>query len=305
LVTLLGALAAGPAQASYVTVNAFSLTTTAQYGPDLLLPKMNRGQGMTLLPFYLALNFANTGNMNWGIELFSDNLSRLTGTAKSTPDGLYRGLRGFTDPSISLPLYWQSYPADLRVGSTWGTPASITNSAGGLGFSMATLRYWGTIFDKSDVDRTPTWDADRGDRVVANVNGVGNYPFTGRKTLSDFVYVYFAADLRNASTQSYVGELVLDFFNYPFDFNTGCYVTPNPVRPVRGQQAYFNFFTNSPNSKIIIKIYDPTGNPIVTLQDTRYWNCRNANGGFVEGGLYIYQLQVEGHFISGTVVVIK
>jgi hypothetical protein len=304
--TLLWALAAGQAQASYVTVDAFGLTTSAHYGTTLNLPQMSRSQGMTLMQFYLQLSFSNNENLNWGIELYSDNQQRLTGTAKTTPDGLYRGLRGFNNPAASMPLYWQTYGTDQRVAATWGTPASVTNVVGNLAFYPATQRYWGTLYDKSDVDRVNTWQADLNDRVVASVNGLGNYPYSGRQTQGAVAYLYFATDLRSVNqSQDYVGQLVMDFFHYPFNFNTGCYVTPNPIRPVRGQRAYFNFYTNDPSSKIIIKIFDPTGYPVVTLQDTRYWDCRNANGNFVEGGLYIYQLQVEGHFISGTVVVIK
>jgi len=40
--TLLWALAAGQAQASYVTVDAFGLTTSAHYGTTLNLPQMSR-----------------------------------------------------------------------------------------------------------------------------------------------------------------------------------------------------------------------------------------------------------------------
>ncbi|NTV51871.1 MAG: T9SS type A sorting domain-containing protein [Candidatus Firestonebacteria bacterium] len=302
---LLWSLAGSMAEASFVSVEAYGLTTGAQYG-RLDLPQMGRWQGRTLMPFFLQVNFSGSENLNWGIELYSHNLRSLTGTAKSSPDGLYRGLRGFLDPSQSIPLYWQVYPADLHVGSTWGTPVSITTVAGGLGFYPATQRYWGTIYDKSDVDRTTAWDVERNDRVVASAQGLGKYPASGRQAQTSSAYLYLAADVSGVTAnQDFVGELDLDFFHYPFDFNTGCYVTPNPVKPVRGQRAYFNFYTNSPDSKIKIKIYDPTGYPIVTLQDTRYWDCRNANGTFVEGGLYIYQLEVEGHFISGTVVVIK
>jgi hypothetical protein len=315
---LLGALGATRVQASFITVDAFSLTNSAHYGTNLNLPQMSRPQGMTLMPFYLQLNFTASENLNWGIELYSDNQSRLTGTAKTTPDGFYRGLRGFTDPSQNMPLYWQVYPADQHVISSWGTPSSVTNVAGGLAFYPATQRYWGTVYDKADVDRVGTWANDRPDRLVANINGLGNYPVSGRQTQGSFAYLYFATDLRNTTrTQDYVGQLVLDFFHSRFDFNTGCYVTPNPVKPLHGQRAYFNFYLSSSDSKVTIKIYNPTGYPVVTLQDTRYWDCRNSNGGLVEGGLYIYQIQVndhvltntedrwETHFISGTVVVIK
>jgi hypothetical protein len=296
-----------PVQASFVTIDAFSLTIPAYtFNGSLSLPKMNRNQGLTLMPFYLQLNFSGNQNMNWGIELYSDNRQRLTSTANATPDGLYRGLRGYTTPAEKIPLYWQVYPTDLGVISTWSTPQSVTVVAGGLGFYDNTLRYWGTVYDRSDVDRIPTWDAERNDRVVASVSGLGTYPLPGRLIQGTNAFLYFAADLRGVlSTQDFVGQMVMDFFHYPFDFNKGCYVTPNPVKPVLGQRAYFNFYTNSPDSKIRIKIYDPTGYPIVTLDNTRYWDCRNSNGHWVEGGLYLYQIEVEGHFISGTMVVIK
>ncbi len=305
LLLVLGLWVSG-AWASYVTVEARSLTLPSySMGTRVEIPRMDPTQGLTLMPFYFQLNFNSGQNLNWGIELYSDNRLRLTGTASASADGLYRGLRGYSNPNYKIPLYWQSYPVDQNVAATLGTPQSVTNVVGGLALYDSTLRYWGVVYDKGDVDRINTWDAERPDRIVANVNGVGKYPTPDRPMQGPYAFLYFGADLRHVTSQEYVGQLVMDFFHYPFDFNRGCYVTPNPVKPVLGQRAFFNFYTNYSDSRIKIKIYDPTGYPVATLDNVRYWDCRNSNGHLVEGGLYLYQIEVEGHFISGTMVVIK
>ncbi|MCK5242649.1 T9SS type A sorting domain-containing protein [bacterium] len=291
--------------ATFLNVDVLSLTLSAHALSDLQsMPAMTRGEGLIHMPFYFRVHLSGTKNLNWALELFSNN--QKTFGSVSTPDGLLRGLRGRTVVSESIPLYWQVYNADQNVPATWGTPASVTATAGGLGLYPNTLHYWGTIYDVADVDKAVSWGSDRAERFVASVNGLGDFPQSGRTAVQFPIYIYFGGDLRSISTaQDFSGLLTLQLENYPIDFSRGCFATPNPVKPVLGQRVYFNFFTNNPDSKITIKIFDPTGFPVVTLRNTRYWDGRNSNYQYVEGGLYLYQIQVEGQVISGTVVVIK
>jgi hypothetical protein len=302
MVTLLGS---SMSYASYLQVDILPTTSNAYTLPDLNLGNISTPPQLTILPFYFRLNFPANNNMNWGIELYSNNRRVMSGT---TSDGIYRGLRSGVDPNNSLPLYWQVYDFDWDISDTYGTPQSVTSTVGGLGFYQYTLLpYWGPLYDISDLDLSGVWDSDsrRSERLVVSVDGLGRYPNTGRTQNNPPVYIYFGGDLRPNNNQQYVGMLTIDLFSSPFDFNYGCYVTPNPFRPVLGERAYFNFYTNYPDSRIIIKIYDPTGFPVVTLENTRYWDGRNSNHQYVEGGLYLYQIETEGHLISGTVVVIK
>ncbi len=294
-----------PARA-LMTVDVLSLTIPAYSLPDLNLPRILQPPEPALLPFYFQITFPGHNNTNWGIELYSDN--RKMGFGVESTDGLYRGLRARLNVDDNIPLHWQVYSYDLNVARTWGTPNSVTTVASGLGFYPNTMHYWGMIYDRSDGDRVQIWDAKRPERVMVTAEGLGDFPTAGQPVPVPPLYVYIGADMRTVEgrpEQEYVGQLNLDFFHYPFDFNTGCYATPNPVKPIRGEQVYFNFYTNYPDSKIKIRIYDPTGYPVVTLEDTRFWNVRNSRHHFVEGGLYLYQIEVEGRVISGTVVVIK
>lgn len=290
-------------RAAYMTVEIFSLTQTAYAFPNMLLTNCQLFTNYGYLPFYLQVNLQSNNNTNWGIELYTNN-REVIGPVNSS-DGLYRGLRARDNIEEKIPLYWQVYPYDQNVGMYWGAPNSVTTTVGGLAISAGTLRFWQTLYDSSDIDRSPTWNTDRPERTIASVNGLAPYPQPNRPLNTPAVYVYFGADMSTATNQEYIGQLTMDYFYYPFDFNTGCYVTPNPFRPIRGERAYFNFYTNYPDSRVIIKIYDPTGFPVVTLQNTRYWDGRNSNHQYVEGGLYLYQIETEGHLISGTVVVIK
>ncbi|MCD4814490.1 hypothetical protein K8S19_12470 [bacterium] len=287
--------------ASYLNVDILGTTTCATL-TNLNLGAYNAPPELSIMPFYFRVSFPPNNNTNWGIELYSNIQPRLS---TQPSDGIYRGLRGVVDVDNRVPFYWQVYPYDLNVCASYGTPQSVTATAGGLGFYTNTLRYWSEVYDISDVDRIPTWDNDRNNRVVVSVDGLGNYPALDRANTNPPIYLYFAGDLRNINSQQYIGQLRMDLFVYPFNYNTGCYVTPNPVKPALGQRAYFNFYTNSSDSNITIKIFDPTGFPVVTLRNTRYWDCRNSNYQYVEGGLYLYQIEVEGHRISGTLVVIK
>jgi|GEM_PF-6528150 len=299
---LLGA--SQPARAAtYFSVDYMSLTNSAQPLANLALSPMPRSQGLTLMPFYFHVHTPAV-NTNWGIELYSNNRNVLGSVVP--PGNIYRGLRERLTGVENIPLYWQVYPSDQNVAATLGTPQSVTLTVGGLALFDHTLNYWGRVFDRSDQDRIATWDRDRPFRIVASANGLGNYPQAGRSAPIRDCFVYFGADLRNTTdTRQFAGQLTLDFFNYPSDYSTGGYATPNPVKPLRGQVVNFNFFTNDLMSPVWIHIYDLTGRPVITLQNTRTWDCRSKQGGYVEGGLYIYQIHAEGHLISGTVVVLK
>jgi hypothetical protein len=301
-------LGAGPVISWSATVlmsaDVLSLTLTAQSLPSLNLPELSLGSGLVPMPFYIRVNYSGVENLNWGLELYSNN-QRVLGSV-STQDGLLRGLRGSTNVAENIPLYWQVYNDDQNVAQSWGTPASVTSTAGGLGFYPNTLHYWSLVYDRADVDRVSSWDVNRSERLVVSGEALGVSPQSGRNQVSSPVFIYFGGDLRQLTAgQEFRGNLTLQLFNYPQDFNRGCFATPNPVKPVLDERVYFNFYTNYPNSKIVIKIFDPTGFPVRTIKDDRYWDCRNDRGHLVEGGLYLYQIEVEGHVISGTVVVIK
>jgi hypothetical protein len=285
-----------------ITVDIWSLTLPAHSLPDLNLPELQRTD-FALLPFYFQINYSQQDQQNWGVDLYTNNRSQL-GTAV-TPDGIYRGLRGISDPSVNAPMLWQVYGYDLQVPQSWGTPYSVTSTVGGLALNENTLGYWGRIYDQSDRDQLASWDQNRPSRMVVNIDQLGMYPSSGRRQNTSPVFLYFGLDMRQATPQNYVGDIVLEIYKTSFDYSQGGYATPNPVKPVLGQKVYFNFFTNSPDAQIKIKIIDITGGLVRTLTATRYWDCRNSAGSWVEGGIYLYQIEAEGHRISGTVVVIK
>lgn len=313
LLALAGMLAPWQAaQAAYMQVEILSNTVSGMVLPNLNLGKINRPRGYSLMPFYFRVTLPANNNSNWGVELYSNNLQVL-GSARSS-GGLYRGLRAaISNVDLSVPIFWQVYDYDQNVAASWGLPSSVTTVAGGLAIDLSTLRYWSTLYDAYDIDRDPTqnpvsdplWNAERPLRTVASAEGLGSSPRAGRPFTTSNAFIYFGMDTTTVNGEDYSGLLTLDLFSIPFDFNTGCYATPNPFRPMRGERAYFNFYTNRPDSKVIIKIYDPTGFPVVTLENTRYWDGRNSQHHYVEGGLYLYQIETEGHLISGTVVVIK
>ena len=289
-------------------VDVRSLTLPAASLPtDLRLPNMGSWDGMKIMPFYLSIDFPGRHTTNWGIELYSNNQPQIPDPPGQTANELYRGLRGTVDPNDAVPLYWQVYPYDLQVWRTYGTPQSVTAVAGGLGFYPDTLRrHWGVIYDRSDVDSVQDWEENRDERVIASAERLGEFPQDNRPAAEPPVFLYIGGDLSSVeNTQDFTGRLVLELFRYPFDHERGGYATPNPVKPLRGERVFFNFFTNQPDSPIKIRIYDPTGFLVRELENVRHWDCRNSRGVYVEGGLYLYQIEVEGHLISGTVVVIK
>lgn len=286
-----------------VTADILSLTLTAQSLPNLNLPPISTAD-LTLLPFYLRVNYPPSNEGNWGLAIYSDN-RKVMGSA-TTPDGLYRGLRGSVNPADHAPLLWQVYPYDQDVASSWGSANSVTSTPGALGLYESTLIYWGTVVDRSDADQVARWDETVEERLVVNADHLGKYPLMGRGELAPPVYLYFGLDVRGLRTnQPFIGNLTLEYYHSGFDYSKGGFATPNPVKPALGQKVFFNFFTNNADSQIVIRLYDLAGNQVNTLHGTRYWDCRNTLGHWVEGGLYLYQIESEGHLISGTVVVIK
>lgn len=299
LLALAGVLASWQiTQAAYMQVEVLSNTVPGMVLPNLNLGRVNRPRGYSVMPFYFRVTLPANNNSNWGVELYSNN-RQVLGSARST-DGLYRGLRAAVNVDLNVPLFWQVYDYDPFFG-------------GGVTLDASTLRYWGTLYDAYDIDRDPTqdpindplWNAERPLRTIVSAEGLGAHPAAGRPFNTSNAFICFGMDTSTVNGEDYSGLLTLDLFSIPFNFNTGCYATPNPFRPMRGERAFFNFYTNRPDSKVIIKIYDPTGFPVVTLQNTRYWDGRNSLHHYVEGGLYLYQIETEGHLISGTVVVIK
>ena len=279
-------------------VEAFSLSLPAYSLNNLQLPVIRQSKGLVILPFYFKVELPSNNNTNWGLELYSDNTKVLNG--EITLDGIYRGLRGQQNIAENIPLYWQVYAYDLEVYKQWPKPNEI------IPFKVDNLNIWGEIYDIEDQDKSITWEEDTQERLIANLNYLGKYPHPNRHSSSS-AYIYFGVDVRAVKTsQNFLGNLNLEFITYTVnDLKATGYATPNPVKPTLGQRVYFNFFTEQPDSEITIKILDPTGFPVRTLHNTKYWDCRNNANHLVEGGIYLYQVEVEGRRFFGTVVVIK
>ena len=81
-------------------------------------------------------------------------------------------------------------------------------------------------------------------------------------------------------------------------------------------------FDNPSDSGIIGTIYDLRGSRVAQMSGNQpalgtgcpqngflpqyvSWNGRSSNGGIVASGVYIYQIEVESHIYSGTVVVVR
>jgi hypothetical protein len=81
-------------------------------------------------------------------------------------------------------------------------------------------------------------------------------------------------------------------------------------------------FDNPSDSGIVGTIYDLRGSKIAQMSSNEpaqgtgcpqsgflpqyvSWNGRSSNGGIVASGVYIYQIAVESHIYSGTVVVVR
>ena len=77
--------------------------------------------------------------------------------------------------------------------------------------------------------------------------------------------------------------------------------------------------TNDGNKKLSGKIYDLTGAVVSDIKidtdgsitgasyplDGMYWDGQDSNGNYVRGGVYIYQIEMEGKVVNGTIVVAK
>lgn len=298
----------GPRRASaeaFVNADVFGLSTNAVATGSLDLGTISPQNNYFLFPYYIALSFPSNNPTAWGLQLYTDNNS-----AKSwnPPNGLAGGLRGRTDPTQGIPVYWQIYNERQNAQPAWGTAKSITVTAGGLKFSHDTLQYWGRLYDVNDNDVVGIWMTSDilQRRTIAGFKGLGDFPRSGRTSVSSPIYLYLGLDVSQvSSTQTYGTNLRVDLYNLGLDINQGGYATPNPFTPTTGQKANFNFFLKDINSTFKINIFTIRGRRIRTITDSREWDGRNDQGRLVEGGLYIYQIEAEGRRVSGTVVLIK
>jgi len=295
----------------YIIPDVYSLTINAKHTGDINLPDkinisaINPDDRLYLFPYYISLELPAENFTAWGVQLYTNNNSDGMFT---DPDGVYGGLRGNMNPQRKIPLYWQVYDRDLKTAETWGSPQSITATT--LAFYPETLNRWGRIQDRRDDAYTSAWmnSVTLGRRTLAGYQGLGPYPQTGRPFVKPPVYLYLGMDLRDSAqipSQEYSTVLHVDMFNLGVDITGGGYATPNPFTPATGQRTHFNFFLRNITSGFSIKIYTLRGRLIRTITTTRDWDGRNESGQFVEGGLYIYQIEAEGKRVSGTVVVIK
>lgn len=301
-------LAANAGAQAYLDVETRGLTTNALITGDLYLGSFRPDQlELYRLPCYVRLDYPLDNPTAWGIQIYTDNRSGRT--SWTTPSGIYGGLRNVNNPDLAMPMYWQVYGQLQDVAGTWGTPASVTLTAGGLAFTDQTLTYWGLIRDRSDQDISGLWTSPNvlANRTVVNRQGeLAPYPRVGRTSLAPPVYLYLGVDMRTSSAAANYETLIyLDLYNLGVDLSTGGYATPNPFTPATGQRTNFNVFLRDVHSAYAIRIYTVRGRLIRTITDTTEWDGRTDSGQLVEGGLYLYQIEAEGKRASGTVVVIK
>lgn len=288
------------------------LTSNALAVQGFSLGQLQLSQQQYLIPYYLKIAFPPANPTAWGIALYTNNNSDHAWTSN---DGLYRGLRGLTNPQVSLPLFWQVYAVPPDVAHTWGTPQSVTTMTGGLGFyndpvNGRTLQYWGVVKDRNDFDVVNKWDDPDvvADRTLAGYKGLGNFPATKRRlTDASTVYTYFGIGLGSVqSTQSFKTTLFVDLVHTGMDsFSKGGFARPNPFKPAAGQKTVFEFYVNEYNISYTVCIYSLRGRLLRSMTNIREWDGRDNSGRLVEGGLYLYQIESEGRRVSGTVVVVK
>ena len=85
-------------------------------------------------------------------------------------------------------------------------------------------------------------------------------------------------------------------------------VAPNPVTPRGSVYNYVDFnLNNTNNEEVEIKIWDITGVLGRTIRETSSsirWDCKDEYGELVEGGVWIYQVKLNGKPVGkGTIVV--
>jgi len=289
----------------YLFPEVYALSTNAICTNDINLTSVSGLDGLYLFPYYIKINLPAENYSAWGVQLYTDN------TAVQTfidPSGDYGGLRGLTDPTDKLPLYWQIYARYQDAAGNWGTQQSVTLTAGGLGFYSDTLNYWGRIRDRRDEDISNAWtnSVNLMNRTVVGYRGLGQFPQTGRPFDKPPAFLYLGMDLRRMlQPQQFSSILHLDLYNLGVDITGGGFATPNPFTPATGQKAFFNFYLKNMLAPFSIQIYTLRGRLIRTITTSREWDGRNDSGQLVEGGLYIYQISAEGKRVSGTVVLIK
>lgn len=289
----------------YMIGDAFSLSTNAHADNTLDLGTFTPNDGLALFPYYFRIQLPVKNLTAWGVSIYTQNNPL---HAWISPNGVYGGLRGTTDPTQGIPLYWQVYDRLQDAQGNWGTAASVTLTAENLRFYPDALKYWGRLLDSSDEDVVQNWaSADVVQRrTLAGYKGLGDFPKAGRSLQTSEFYLYLGMDLgRVTQTQTFGATLNLDLYNLGIGITSGGYATPNPFFPARGQKTKLNFFLKNNASTVKILIYNLRGHRIKTLENTQEWDGRDDSGRLVEGGLYLYQVEAEGERVSGTVTLIK
>lgn len=290
---------------AFVTADVVSLSTNAVATGSIDLGTLTPTDQHYLFPYYIQVYFPAENMTAWGLQLYTNNNPS---RSWASPNGLSGGLRGVTDPTQGVPVYWQVYNNLQDASPNWGTAQSVTMTAGGLGFYSDTLQYWGRLYDVNDNDVDDRWMASDilRRRTIASYMGLGEYPRADRPSEQPPIYLYLGLDVSNVtSTQAYEATLRIDLYNLGINIEQGGYATPNPFTPTTGQTTNFNFFLANFDATFKINIFTLRGRRIRTIIDRREWDGRNDQGQIVEGGLYIYQVEAEGKRVSGTVVLIK
>ncbi len=70
------------------------------------------------------------------------------------------------------------------------------------------------------------------------------------------------------------------------------------------QTANFLTVANGGN-EVVVKIYNIRNQLIRKLVDTEIWDGTNDSGNVVENGVYIYQYELNGEKVSGTIIIAK
>ncbi len=301
---LMGYPLKGHAQ-TFIHADVRSVSTNAIVTGDIAPEEeISKDQGLYLLPYYIQFDFPAKNFTAWGMQLYTNNSSRFT-----TPptDGVYGGLRGNSTPAQKTPLFWQVY----------SSPPLATSTVKELGFYQditytpedeSTLKYWGLVKDRNDDDLVDNWMSMDNllNRTLVSYQGLGKYPQAGRTENLPPIFLYMGIDVSGVTeSQEFGTTLCVDLYNLGIDITSGGYATPNPFTPVTGQKTSFNFFLKNIDSGFKIKIFTIRGRLIRTITTEREWDGRNDSGRWVEGGVYIYQVEAENQRVSGTVVLIK
>ncbi|MCD4813863.1 hypothetical protein K8S19_09265 [bacterium] len=89
------------------------------------------------------------------------------------------------------------------------------------------------------------------------------------------------------------------------DLFCDAYADPDPFTPTTGMFTRIGKISDFLIKDYSIKIMNLRGRHVRSLNNTNTWDGRNEQGGFCEGGVYIYQIETEGERASGKVVLVK